>query len=101
MSKTQGRQHQRSSGVHGPQLFCVAKRKRGNKGKKEQSFKEETIERLSLRSKYYYFRHSRASKIEKSFFLVNYGGRKYFSVFHAPLNFEIYFASPVLDFMGT
>ena len=43
MSKTQGRQHQRSSGVHNPQLFCVAKRKRGNNGEKRKSFQAETL----------------------------------------------------------
>ena len=48
--------------------FCVAKRKKGNKGKKE-TFKAETIKRLSLMSKCHCFSHSRASRIQK-FFLV-------------------------------
>ena len=57
--------------THTHTLFCVAKRKKGSKEKKRKSFKAETIKRLSPRSKYYCFSHSRESRIQK-----------YFSLFH-------------------
>ena len=42
--------------------FLRSKKKKGNKGKKE-NFKAETIKRLSLKLKRYYFSHSRVSRI--------------------------------------
>ena len=54
-----------------PQLFCVAKRKKLNKGKKGKSFKAETIKRLPPKSKCYCFSHCRASRIEKFFLSAN------------------------------
>ena len=67
-------------------LFCVAKRKKGDKGKrqKRKGFKWKTFKRLSPRSKYYCFSHSRASRIQKFFLSTNHSGQQYFSVFHCP-----------------
>ena len=60
-----------------PSLFCVAKRKNGNKGKSRKDFKAETIKRLSLsRIKCYCFSHSRAPRIQKVFLSANHGGCK-------------------------
>ena len=56
--------------------------------KKRKSLKAETIKRLSTRSKFYYFNHSRASRIKKFFLSANYVGRQYFSVFHGPLTLK-------------
>ena len=52
-----------------PLLFCVAKRKKETKEIK--SFKAETIKRLSPRSKYYCFNHSRASRIQRPTMVVD------------------------------
>ena len=68
-------------------LFCVSKRKKGNK-EKRKSFKIEAIKRLSPRSKFYYFSHSRASRIQNFSLSANYGGRQYFSMFHDPSIFK-------------
>ena len=67
-----------------PQLFCVAKRKKLNKGKKGKSFKPETIKRLPPKSKCYCFSHCRASRIQKFFLSANHGNRQCFTVFHGP-----------------
>ena len=76
---TQGRQHRAvGGGEHAsthtppPQIFCIAKRKKGNKGIK--GFKAETIKRLSPRSKSYCFSHSRSSEIQTFFLSANRGG---------------------------
>ena len=71
-----------AGGSMAPSLFCIAKRKKGNKGKKRKGFKAETIKKLSPKSKYYCFNRSRASRIRKFFLLDNHGGQQYFSVFH-------------------
>ena len=59
-------------------------RPKGNKEKNRKRFKAETIKRVSPRSKYYCFSHSRASRIQKL-------------VFNVPLSlhFEIHFSDPV------
>ena len=44
--------------------------------KKGNSFKAETIKRLSPRPRYYCFSYSRASKTQKLFFSANHGGRQ-------------------------
>ena len=61
-----------------------------SKEKKEKSFKEETIKRLSSKSKCCCFNHSRTSRIQKFFLSTNHGGR----LFSVPwlLHFEIDFA---------
>ena len=51
-----------------PPLFGIAKRK--GKQRKIESFKAETIKKLSPRPKCYYFSHSRAPRIQ-TFFLVS------------------------------
>ena len=51
-----------------PPLFDIAKRK--GKQRKIESFKAETIKKLSPRPKCYYFSHSRAPRIQ-TFFLVS------------------------------
>ena len=81
-SNTRGAGGRGGGGRHPPPLFFVAKRKKGDKGNKKKGFKAETITRLSPRSKYYCFNHSRVSKIRNFFLLANHGGRQYFSVFH-------------------
>ena len=68
-------------GGHAP-LLLRSKKKKGKPRKKRTIFKAETIERLSPRSKYYCFSHSRVSRIQNIFLSVNHCGRQYFSVFH-------------------
>ena len=68
---------------HGSTTFLHSKKKK-EKQRKKKSFKAETIERLSARSKCYCFRHSRVSRIQKFSLSTNHGGQQYFSVFHAP-----------------
>ena len=65
-------------------LFCIAKRKNGNKGKSRKDFKVGTIKRLLTRLKCYCFSHSRAPRIQKVFFSANHGGRQYFPMFLGP-----------------
>ena len=60
-----------------PQTFCLAKIKKGSKGKKAKSFKAETIKRLSPRSKCYCFSNVYCFILERLEF-------KSFSVFHDP-----------------
>ena len=62
-------------GAHGAPYFCKTQRK---------SFKAETIERLSPRSKCHYLRNSGTSRIQKFFLSANHGGWQCFSVFHDP-----------------
>ena len=71
--------------AHHP-LFCVAKRKNGNKAKRK-TFKAETIKRLSLRSKLYCLNHSRTSS--------HHGWPTILFSVPWPLHFEIHFAGPV------
>ena len=82
--------------AHTQTVFCVAKRKKGRQRKKRKGFKAKTIKRLSPKSKYYYFNHSRASRIRTFFLSTNHGDRRYFSVLHDPPHFEIHFAGPAL-----
>ena len=78
-----------------PPLFCVAKRKKENKGKKRKYLKVETIKRLSPRSKCYYFSHSRVSRIQKFFLSANHGSQQSVTVSVSwPLHIEIHFAGP-------
>ena len=65
-----------------PHFFCVVKTKKRRQREKRKGFKVETIKRLSPRSKYYCFSHSRASRIRKLSLSTNHGGRQYFLVFH-------------------
>ena len=73
-------------GGHAPPhpLFCIAKRKNGNKGESRKDFKAETIKRLSPRLKCYCFSHSRAPRIQKLFLSANHGNQQYFPVFLGP-----------------
>ena len=61
-------------------LFWVAKRKKGNKGKKE--FQGRTIKDLSTRSKRHPFSHFRVSRIQRFFLLDNHDDQQYFSLLH-------------------
>ena len=63
---------------------------------KKKGFRAETAKRLSPRSKYYCFSHSRAFRIRKFFLSANHGGRQYFSVFHGPPTLKS--ISPVLSY---
>ena len=70
-------------------LFCIAKRKKGDKGKKDRISKQILLKGmvkilLSPRSKYYCFSHSRASRIRKFFLSANHVGLQYISVFYGP-----------------
>ena len=60
-----GRGQGRGRGVHIPlSTFCLAKRKKGNKGKKQTVSKEKQLkDYLSPWSKCWRFSHSRASRI--------------------------------------
>ena len=71
----QGRQHRTGAGgpclspsSPAPSTFWYSKKKRETK--KIESFKAETIKKLSPRPKCYYFSHSRAPRIQ-TFFLVS------------------------------
>ena len=76
--------------------FLSSKKKKGKQRKQRKSFRAETIKRLSLRSKCYYFSHSRASRIQKVFLSTNHGGgRQFFSVFHGPSSLK--YISPTLQ----
>ena len=83
----QGRRHLGSRGGNAhpplPPTFLRSKNKKGRQREKRKDFKAETIKRLSLRSKYFCFNHSRASRIRKFFLSANHGGRQCFSLFHA------------------
>ena len=78
-----------------PTTFLRSKKKKGRPREKRKGFNAETIKRLSPRSKYYCFNHSRTSRIRKFFLSANHRGRQYFSVLHGPPHFEIHFAGPV------
>ena len=62
-------------GGHDLQPFCIAKRRKRNKGQKRKSFKVETEGCFS---------HCRASRIQKFFLAANHGDQKYFLVLHVP-----------------
>ena len=84
-----------TQGKRGPPTFLRSKNKKGRQRQKREGFKAETIKRLSARSKYYCFSHSRASRIRNFFLSANHGGRQYFSVFHGPPTLKS--ISPALD----
>ena len=67
-----------------PLFFLCSKKKKGWQRKKRRDLKAETIKRLTPWSKYYYFNHSRASRIRKFFLSAIHGGRQYFPLFHDP-----------------
>ena len=80
-----------------PTILCSKKKKRGKKGKKIfKSFKEETIKRLSSKSKCYCSSYSRASRIQTFFLSANFGEWLFFSVFRGPSP-----PLPSLHFFGT
>ena len=56
-----------------PPLFCVAKRKKGDKDKKERVSKQKLLNG-SHQSQNISFSHSRASRIQKFFLSPNHGG---------------------------
>ena len=76
-------------------LFCVAKRKTGNKGKSRKGFRAETIKKLSPRLKCYCFSHSSAPRIQNFLLPANHGDRQYFLVFFASSTLK--FISPALQ----
>ena len=78
-----------------PPTFLRSKKKKGKQRKARKTFKAETIKRLPLRLKLYCLNHSRASRIQKFFSLVNHGDRPYFSVFHGPRTWRS--ISPALE----
>ena len=71
-------------GDHGLLTFLRSKKKKGKQRKARKTFKAEPTKRLSLSSKCYCFRHSRASRIQKFFLSINHSGRQFFSVFYGP-----------------
>ena len=69
----------RGAGSHDPPLpttttFLRSKKKKRKPREKRTIFKAETIEKLSPRSKYYCFSHSRVSRIQKFLLSANHGG---------------------------
>ena len=92
-----GQQHRGGGGAMGcgSPLFCVAKRKKGNK-EERKSIKAETIKRLSPKSKCHCFSHCRVSRIQNFFLSANHGDRQYFSVFHGPSTLKSISAGPGL-----
>ena len=71
-----------------PFTFLSRKKKKERQRQKRKGFKAEIIKRLSPRSNYYCFSHSRASRIQKFFLSINHGGQQYFPVFHGPTTFK-------------
>ena len=67
-----------------PSTFLRSKKKKKEQREKWNGFKAETIKRLSPKSKYYCFSHSRASRIRKFFLSANHGSRQYFPVLYGP-----------------
>ena len=55
-----------------PPTFLCSKKKKGRQRQKRKGFKAETIKRLSPKSKYCCFSHSRASRIRKFFLSANH-----------------------------
>ena len=89
----------------GRPLFLHSKKKIGRQRGKGKGFKAETIKRLSPRSKYYCFSHSRVSNYQIFFLSANHGGRQSTALFSIPLHpphpaplyyFEIHFAGLVV-----
>ena len=91
----QGRRHRgRGTGGDDTLTFLLSKKKKGKQRKKWNSFKAETIKRLSPRSKCYCFSHSTASKIQKIFLVSQpWCPTILFSVLW-PLHFENHFTGP-------
>ena len=82
--------------LHSPIILRCKKEKR-EKQRKKDSFKAETIKRLSPMPKCHCFSHSRASRIQKKFLSPNHGSRQYFSVFYGPYALKsVFSALPVL-----
>ena len=78
--------------------FLVWEKEKGKLREKRTIFKAETIERLSPRSKCYYFSHCRVSRIQKFFLSANHGTDNTFQC-SMPLYYEIHFAGPGIRFI--
>ena len=77
-----------------PPAFLRSKKKKEKQREKRKTFKEETIKRLSPRSKCYCFRHSRASRIQKIFLVGQPWWPTILVSVPWPLHFEIHLAGP-------
>ena len=76
-----------------PSNFWRSEKKKKRQRKKRKGFEASTIKSLSLRSKCYYFSHSRASRIQKFSLFITI----LFSVLWL-LHFEIHLAGPEINF---
>ena len=70
-----------------PPPFCVAKRKKRNKGKQERLSRQKPLKDCP-------WGQNRACRIQKFLFSASHGGRLYFPVFHGPSTLKS--ISPVL-----
>ena len=76
-----------------PPTFLHSKKKKGRQREKRKGFKAETIKRLSPRSKYYCFNHSRATRIQNCFGRPTMVADNTFQCSMAH-HFEIHFTGP-------
>ena len=86
-----------AGGRRAPPPFLRSKKKKGRQRGKRKGFKAETTKRLSPRSKYYSFNHSRASGIRKFFLSANHGWPTILFSVSWPFHFEIRLAGPVVE----
>ena len=92
---TQCWRHQGSWGaMTSPPIFCIAKRKKGDKGKEEKVSKQELLKGCHQGQNIIVLAILEHLEFENFFLSANHGGRHYFSVFHVPSHFEIHFAGP-------
>ena len=85
-SSLSGSCHRAVDTEEGGGTFSRSKKKKGKERKARETFKAETIKRLSLKSKLYCLSHSRESRVKHFLLSANHGGRQYFSVFLGPYN---------------
>ena len=93
----------RGSEGHGPLLFCVAKRKKGNKGKKRVS-KQKLLKDCHQGQNVIVLAileclEFKKFKDSKFFLSANHGRTKILFNVPWPLHFEIHFAGPVKEFI--
>ena len=70
-----------AGGARATPLFCVAKRKKGDKGKKERASKQKLLKGCHQGENIIILAILEHLEFEK-FLSANHGGRQYFSVFH-------------------
>ena len=85
-------------GDYGTPRFYIAKRKKENKEKKERFSKQKLLKGCHQGQSVAVLAILERLLFKKNFLSVNYGGQKYFSVFHGPSPFKS--ISPALKIAG-